>query len=223
MHLAVLYDLAAAERQWPALAEAIRARQAGAVVATGNATPYAGDEQTRLQNLHRMLDWLGSLGLPAYVIPGRVDVPERAVLQAMVNHEIALARVHLVHGLPAFLDGEYVVCGFGGALVESEPAGGASSEATGLTYPLWRAELALHTLRRLDQLRLLVLHGGQRSDPGAMSHLIKEYAPRLALVGGDAPESRWVGDSLVVVPGAARDGRLASVDLAHRRAELLAL
>lgn len=218
MRVAVLYDLAAAERQWPALSGAIRAQQANAVIATGNATLYASDEQQRLQTLHRMLDWLGSLGLPAYVIPGQADVPERAVLQELMNHEIVLARVQLVHGMPAFLGGEYVVCGFGGALAES-----GSGEQSGLVFPLWRAQLALHALRRLDQLRLLVLHGGPQSHPAAVAHLIKEYAPRVAVVGGEEQEARWVGDSLTAVPGTAREGRLAVVDLVHRRAEPVAL
>ncbi len=215
MRVTVLHDLAAAEHEWAALKEAIRAQQASGVIVTGNATTYGPDEHTRLQVLHRMLDWLGSLGLPAYVIPGQADVPERAVLQALANHEITQGRVYLVHGLPAFLDGEYVVAGFGGAITEAEP-----SADGGLSYPLWRAELALHSLRRLDQLRLVVLHGGPASSKAAIDHLIKEYVPRVACVGGDKPETHWVGDSLVVVPGAASAGCLAMVDLFHHRVEL---
>lgn len=216
MRVAVLYDLARGESNWTALAAAIRQQQASAVIAAGNATPYAEDEETRLKIFHRMLGWLANLGLPVYVIPGQADTPERAVLQALLNHEIGTSRVQSVHGIPAFLDGEYVVCGFGGALVQLAEEGQA-----GLVYPLWRAELALHVLRRLDQLRLLVLHGGPQGDADAVAHLIKEYAPRVAAVGGGKPEARWAGDSFVVVPGAAQDGRLAVVDLVHRRGELL--
>jgi Icc-related predicted phosphoesterase len=215
MRVAVLHDLAAAERAWPVLAAAIRGQGTSATVVTGNATPYGADEHTRLQTLDRLLDWLAQLDQPVYVLPGRADVPERAVLLAIANHEITHARVQLVHGLPAFLDGEYVVCGYGGDLLETE---GPTQEV--LAYPRWRAELALHGLRRLDQLRLLLFHGGPASST-VIAHLIKEYAPRLACVGGEAPETRWVGSSLVVVPGAAHAGRLAVVDLVQRRAELL--
>lgn len=218
MRLAVVHDLAQAEPKWSALAEAVRYRQADAVIVTGNATPYGDDEESRLRLFHRMLDWLATLGLPVYVIPGHADTPERAVLQAMLNHEIGTTRVQSVHGIPAFLDGEYVVCGFGGVLVER-----AEDPEAGLAYPLWRAEFALHVLRRLEQLRLLVLHGGQSARPETAAHLIKEYAPRFAAVGGSKPGSRWAGDSLVVIPGAARDGRFALVDLVHRQAELLSV
>ncbi len=212
MKIMALYDLLADRARWPELAQAAREHGVHGVVFAGNATRLSGlDEEARLKAYHEMLHWLGSLDLPVFFVPGVVDVPERAIFQAAINHELVVPRVAIVHGMPAFLRGQYVVEGYGGRLTDEEIR--SDDE---LTYPLWRAEFALHELRRFDQLPLMVLHEGLETNPTAVHHLVKEIKPRVAIVGGVKPVNEWIGASLVVAPGRAADGDYAVIDLVHR-------
>ncbi len=172
-------------------------------------------------SLGRFFQVLSSLGVPACLVPGRTDAPERLFLQAACNAEIVAARIYNVHRSFAPLGGNWIAAGFGGEITEEE-----RDHDFFLRYPGWEAQFSLEFLRHLDQDRILVFHtppadellGRPTGGHQIVGHILKTYSPRIAFCAspGGRRGKLTLGNTLVVFPGRLAEGDYAIVDTKER-------
>jgi Icc-related predicted phosphoesterase len=171
-------------------------------------------EKEDVQFLDYFFDTLASLEIPCFHVPGWYDAPARLYWQSAVNHEVITGRVQGVHLAPALFEGEWVVAGFGGRIVEAEN----HEDYYVIEHPAWEAEFGLNFLRRFDRRPILLFHETglpHEAMHRVIDHFIKEYNPQFAFVTSPdgRVEDRRIGRTLVVTPGRLADGSYAVVDL----------
>jgi Icc-related predicted phosphoesterase len=180
------------------------------------------EEEQNSQVLDIFLDWLGKLEIPAFIIPGVLDAPERLFVQGVVDHASISPRVALVHRGFAWLGSQHVVAGFGGRVTESRREAYWAVE-----YPSWEAEFGLEFMRQFEQRRILLLHSvpagvpGSAGEPAAvLADLIKMHTPEIVVCAPPDHDagSIHIGTSLVVWPGRLHEGHYAVIDLRERTA-----
>lgn len=170
---------------------------------------------------------LGHLGLPVAVVPGNMDAPEDLYLRIILAHEVVEPGVNLVHHgfMPAGRN--LIIAGLGGEITETE-----RESRFVLRYPRWETEFAFNFLRYLPQEKILVFHsppkanhidleGDQHKGSQVVAEVIKTHRPLFAFCGHahEAQGQEWVGNTLVVNPGALKHGYYAVMDTTERQAE----
>jgi uncharacterized protein len=181
-----------------------------------------GDDRTA--SYRAVLHALGRDGRPAFWLPGAGDAPLGALLREAYNMEVVHPSLHGVHGTAAFADEHVVVAGLGGQ-VSDEPDAPRDEQQT-VRYPRWEAEYRLRILREMPEHQLALMfwtppaHKG-RGEAGseALAELVNTYRPRVVVCGGERG-SETLGRTLVVAPGALRDGHYAIAHVHDRTAEL---
>lgn len=164
---------------------------------------------------------------PIYGVPGNMDAPEGRYLTCALAEEGGDSPLEVVHRSLA-KHGDYVVSGLGGQLTEVD-----RHEFLVLQYPRWEA---LHQLRLFEFVqgpRIMVLHtppigrvvdrdNGGHKGCQVVNELIHTYRPKLAVAGHahDAQGQETIAQTLVVNPGALKQGMYAIVDLEEMEAEL---
>ena len=184
------------------------------------------EEKEDLMLYERFFDSLGNLDLPVYTVPGRMDAPLHRYEKAARDHEITFPKIRSVHQGFAFFH-EYEIVGLGGEITEHD-----REDFFILRYPRWEAEYSLKFVFDLKPRQLLMLFhtpprsgefdlvGGRYIGSEVVTDLIKTFNPRYAFVGTlPTPRKGWVGDTLVVAPGALAQGYYAVVDLTDRSVE----
>jgi uncharacterized protein len=195
------------------LLEAAREDGAEALALLGD---LGADEEVR--EYAGVLRTVGRAGLPAFFVPGPGDVPFGNYLREAHNTEVVFASVHGVHGTFAFAPGYLVFAGLGGEIADDPRH--EREELERLSYPGWEVEYRLKMLRELKDYRKVFLfvtppaHKGlQQEGSEILAELVKTYAPRLVLTGGEDSRRDLLGTSLVVAPGRLSEGRYALIDL----------
>lgn len=180
-------------------------------------------EDQAVKEFEAFFDEMGKLDVPVLVVPGYLDAPLRLYLQASLNHEVVEPNVDMIHrSFKPLTSWDLVFAGFGGAIADD-----TREDRYALVYPAWEVLFGLDFLRSLlpKYTPVLIfatpprrgdidLDGGKHIGHEVINDLIKTYAPTYAFVGG-APEGRGtveIGSTLVVNPGALRDGSYAIVD-----------
>jgi Icc-related predicted phosphoesterase len=161
---------------------------------------------------------MGESGRPTFWVPGPIDAPIDEYLREAHNMEIAFRSLRGVHGTAAEADGQLLIAGMGGEILDDPDA--KRGEESELRYPGWEVEYRLKVIREFKDRRLVFLfttppaHKGLHG-PGSevLAELIKTYNPRLVVVRGDGVAEERIGKSLVVSPGRLDQGEYAVVDL----------
>lgn len=188
------------------------------------------DEETQ-KEIRLMDDFyrrLGSLGVPVMVIPGNMDAPSEHYFKSTFGSTIAHPMINLVHHSFAPLGRDYVVTGFGGEICD----GVEREEFFIQKYPAWEAEYGFTHLRYLDQEKIMLFHTPPLTkeidlDDGAhkgchiVNEIIKTHNPTFVFCGHahNGQGKEYVGDSIVVNPGAMRNGYYGVVDTRERKVE----
>ena len=104
--------------------------------------------------------------------------------------------------------------------------GDVREERERLSYPGWEVEYWLKVLKETkDYQKVFLFHtppahkGLQERGSEVLAELVKTYAPRLVLTGGEEFRQERLGTSLVVAPGRLSGGEYALVDIHEREAE----
>ena len=186
----------------------------GDLGAEGEAREYAG-----------VLRTVGRANLPAFYVPGAGDVPFGKYLREAHNTEVVFPFLHGVHGTFAFAPGYVIFAGLGGEIADDPRH--EREELERLSYPGWEVEYRLKMLRELKDYRKVFLfvtppaHKGlQEGGSETLAELVKTYAPRLVLTGGEDYRRDLLGTSLVVAPGRLSEGGYALIDLLEGEVEL---
>ena len=164
---------------------------------------------------------------PIYGLPGNMDAPEGRYLTCSLAEEGADSPLEVVHRSLARC-GDYIISGLGGQISEVD-----RHEFLVLQYPRWEALHQLRLFEFVDAPRIMVLHtppigkvvdidnGGHKGSQ-VVNELINTYRPRLTVAGHahDAQGSETIAETLVVNPGALKNGKYAIVDLEAMEVEL---
>lgn len=202
------------------LVEAAGEAGAGALALLGNLSAGGGEAREYAEVLRAV----GEANMPAFYIPGPEDAPLGGYLREAYNMEIAFPFIHGVHGTFAFAPGYVVFAGMGGEIEDAPKTEREERERLG--YPAWEVEYRLKMLGELRDYQKVFLfttppaHKSLK-EPGSevLAELVKTYAPRLVLTGGESFRQERLGTSLVVSPGRLSEGRFAIVDLLEGEAE----
>jgi Icc-related predicted phosphoesterase len=186
----------------------------GDLGADGEVREYAG-----------LLRSVGRTGLPAFYVSGPGDAPFGKYLREAHNTEVVFPSMHGVHGTFAFAPGFHVVFAGMGGEVADDPHH-EREERERLSYPGWEVEYWLKVLKETkDYQKVFLFHtppahkGLQERGSEVLAELVKTYAPRLVLTGGEEFRQERLGTSLVVAPGRLSGGEYAIVDIHEREAE----
>jgi|GEM_PF-38905 len=185
------------------------------------------------QQYTAVLELLGSLGVPVYLLPGDDDLPLATINQALQAYR-GSAMLHLVHRTSAPLGELDVVSGFGGQLTN-----GGESVAAAVQFPAWEARVAFEHLAAYDTAfqnaaRRIFLFAtppqGERIDRFNGSHVgapllnsvIRAYQPHIVCCGGpsDSCGIELIYGTRVVNPGALADGSYALIDFERLNIQL---
>jgi hypothetical protein len=163
--------------------------------------------------------------VPVFYVPGPGDAPFGTFLREAHNTEVVFPSMHGVHGTFAFAPGFHVVFAGMGGEVADDPHH-EREERERLSYPGWEVEYWLKVLKETkDYQKVFLFHtppahkGLQERGSEVLAELVKTYAPRLVLTGGEEFRQERLGTSLVVAPGRLSGGEYALVDIHEREAE----
>jgi Icc-related predicted phosphoesterase len=194
---------------------------------TFDAVALVGDLGGPSANYRSVLGTLGSVGRPAYWVPGRHDAPIGEYLEEAYNVETVFPLLRGVHGTLAIAPGHVLFAGLGGEI--SDDPRTPRDEVEALSYPRWEVEYRLKVLRELDEHETVLLfgttplHKGEHTgESEIVAELIATYRARLAVCAGP-PASQVLGRSLVVSPGSVTEGQYAIADLQARAVDLKVL
>jgi nucleotide-binding universal stress UspA family protein/Icc-related predicted phosphoesterase len=229
MRVAVINTIAGRLDRLQTFIERMRAMQIDALFVLGNlvADPAQRHEPTSEQDRYaHVLEILGSLQVPVYLIPGAADAPLATLSRAVTAYR-GPARLYLVHRTAAPFGAGDVVAGFGGWITATQEAAPGR-----LSFPAWEAQVAFAHLAAYSALfqgapRRIFLFAtpphGARIDHGDGEHmgmqvlnrLIQTYQPQLVCCGGPS-QGRGVeviAGAQVVNPGSLAEGAYAVIEL----------
>ncbi len=171
------------------------------------------DEKTFLE----FYGWLNSHGVPALIIPGNMDAPKFRYWKLMDKIRDELTNVFQIHSYPLELGG-LTFAGFGGEVHETEwedyfvcmYSAEDLAEADLASGP--NAVILTHS----PPIGKMVSRDGEKEKGSfVINKLINDRTPRLLICGHahDGSGQEIIGKTVVVNPGALKNGRFALIDL----------
>lgn len=166
----------------------------------------------------------GSIGVKIMMVPGNLDAPWFRFIQVFESETKSRENIILVHG--SWIEaGDYLIGGFGGEITES-----GREDFFVLQFPAQEVKEKLGPVRE-SKLRIMIFHippyghldtdNGQHKGIEVVRELIEKYKPLLVTFGHShkAQGKDFIGDSLLVNPGAMKDGNGAVVQLEKKEVE----
>lgn len=169
------------------------------------------------------------LNLPFFAIPGNVDSPLDQYLKIGWEQMKRNPHLHMVHSNFFITDG-FAIAGFGGEIAEND-----REDFFVLQFPRWELELGLSFLSQFSDKKILLTHtppigtldvdNGKHKGSKVINDLIERFQPTWAFCGHahGARGKEFVGDCMVVNPGALKNGFYALVDTEKREVKLKTL
>ena len=181
------------------------------------------------QRYHTFYENMRRIDLPIVTIPGNVDSPLRQYYTIALEEMERNPKLRVVHCSLSGLKGQFAVLGFGGEITEDE-----EEDYFVLQYPRHDVEPYLGMLDILSS-KILLLHtppigsldldDGKHKGSRVVNDAIEKYKPTWVFCGHahGARGKEKIGDSIVVNPGALKNGFYALVDTDKKKVELKTL
>jgi Icc-related predicted phosphoesterase len=178
---------------------------------------------------HTFYENMRRIGLPIITIPGNVDSPLRQYYMIALEEMERNPKLRVVHGSFSGLEGKYVVLGLGGEITEDE-----EEDYFVLQYPRRDVEPHFGMLAVLSN-KILLFHSppigaldvddGKHKGSRVVNDAIEQYKPTWVFCGHahGARGKENIGDTIVVNPGALKNGFYALVDTDKEKVELRTL
>jgi Icc-related predicted phosphoesterase len=181
------------------------------------------------QLYHTFYENMREVDLPIVTIPGNVDSPLLQYMMIDLEERKRNPKLCEVHCSLSALEGQFFVFGFGGEITED-----VKEDYFVLQYPRCDVEPYFGTLAALSSKILLFhtppigsldLDDGKHKGCQVVNDLIEKYKPHWVFCGHahGARGKENIGDSIVVNPGALKNGFYALVDTDKEKAELKTL
>jgi Icc-related predicted phosphoesterase len=192
--------------------------------------PEIKDEiENNAQLYHMFYETAREIDLPFFTIPGNVDSPLRQYYMIALEKMERNPKLRVVHGSFSGLQGQFAVLGFGGEITED-----SEENYFVLQYPRRDVEPHFGMLAILSSEILLFhtppigsldLDDGKHKGCKVVNDLIEKYKPTWVFCGHahGARGKEIIGDSIVVNPGALKNGFYALVDTDKEKVELKTL
>lgn len=186
--------------------------------------------EKNIQLYHTFYENMRETDLPLFTIPGNVDSPLDQYIKIAWEEMKKNSKLHVVHSSFFALDKHFIVTGFGGEISEHD-----KEDYFVLQFPRWEVEHGLNFLSNISSSTILLSHtppvGILDSDDGkhkgceVVNDLIQKYRPKWVFCGHahGARGKETIGDSIVVNPGALKNGFYALVDTDKEKVELKTL
>jgi Icc-related predicted phosphoesterase len=160
----------------------------------------------------KFYDFLDRTIAKVFTIPGNMDAPESRYLETLWR--LKKKHIHLAHETIHFLD-NLNICGFGGEINENE-----REDFFVLKYTRDETFFALRKLAYLKKEIVLLTHSPPVCAPvkekgsQVVNEIIEKYAPKFLFCGHSHHQWEETMDkTMVVSPGALKNGEYATVDL----------
>ncbi len=253
MKILAISDWHAKENVLPDLAKAIRDLSLEAVVFTGDILKWKAkcsewanartenrppnknkpeiieEIENNAQLYHTFYDNMRKIDLPFFTVPGNVDSPLRQYYMIALEQMERYPKLRVVHGSLSGLKGRFAVLGFGGEITEDE-----GEDHFVLQYRRRDVEPHFGMLAILSSKILLFhtppigsldLDDGKHKGSKVVIDLIERCKPHWVFCGHahGARGKEIIGDTIVVNPGALKNGFYALVDTDKKTVELKTL
>jgi hypothetical protein len=168
---------------------------------------------------HEFFTTLQDLKFPVVCVPGNMDAPEERYFQAIERYVIRSHNIKLIHG--DFVNmGDYIISGFGGEITFSQEENFFVLQYSKqkvcmflerINYFRGKKILLFHTPPRGD---VIDLEGTQHRGCDVINELLSMIKPKIVFCGHahKAQSKEKISDTLVVNPGALKNGKFAVID-----------
>ena len=160
----------------------------------------------------KFYDFLDRTNIKVFTIPGNMDAPESLYFETLWR--LKKKNINLAHELIYFME-DFALCGFGGEINEDE-----REDFFVLKYTRDETFFALRKLAYLKKDFVLLTHtppvctfdDGRGST--VVNEIIKRYKPKFLFCGHSHQQGKEkIEETIVVNPGALKNGNYATVDL----------
>ncbi len=170
------------------------------------------------------------IDLPFFSVPGNVDSPLDQYIKIGWEEMKENSKLHITHSGFLVLDESFAVTGFGGEISEQD-----KEDYFVLQYPRWEVEYGLNFLSNVSSNKILLSHtppvgtldldDGKHKGSQVVNDLIQKYKPKWVFCGHahGARGKETISDSIIVNPGALKNGFYAWVDTEKPEVELKTL
>lgn len=177
------------------------------------------EEKEDMDSYRAFYNAFGETQIKMMMVPGNMDAPWTRFFQAFEAEAGPKGNITLVHGAWTSV-GNYLIGGFGGEITESQ-----KEDFFVLQFPQKEVREKLKRVRQNPGGKLMLFHtppygyldidSGRHKGIDAVTTLIEEHRPALAVFGHShkAKGKAFIGESLLVNPGAMKDGNWAVVEL----------
>jgi len=167
----------------------------------------------------------GQTQIKMVMVPGNMDAPWTRFIQAFEAEAGPKGNITLVHGGWISL-GNYLIGGFGGEITESQ-----KEDFFVLQFSQKKVKEKLKPPQENPGVKLMLFHtppygyldtdSGRHKGISAVKEIIEEYRPALVVFGHShkAKGKDFIGGSLLINPGAMKDGNWAVVELEKKEAK----
>lgn len=182
------------------------------------------EEKEDLELYNKFYGRLSSLKIPVMCIPGNMDAPEERFFSEMLKKFIR-TNIKVVQE-NIFERGGYLIGGIGGEITKD-----SKERFFVLQYLEKEARFALRRLKYAPKKKILLLHSppkgkldldkGKHKSEEVINEIISEINPEFVFCGHahKAQGEEKIGNSLVINPGALKDGNSAMVDTKEKKVE----
>lgn len=182
------------------------------------------------QLYHTFYESMRKTDLPIFAIPGNVDSPLDQYIKIGWEEMKKDSKLHVVHSSFLALNKHFIVTGFGGEISEHD-----KEDYFVLQFPRWEVEYSLNFLSNISSDKILLSHtppigtldfdNGKHKGCDVVNDLIQRYRPNWVFCGHahGARGKEIIGDSIIVNPGALKNGFYALVDTDKEEVELKTL
>lgn len=188
----------------------------------------AAEEREDLNLYETFYGSMGELWVPTYVVPGNMDAPLGRYVRVAEETSASYPQVRFAHLRCLPLGGEFALLGIGGELSETE-----REEFFVLVLPEWEARYAALAACSAERPLILLTHtppvaarvdleGDGHKGSVVVNRLIDLLAPRYLFCGHAhrAQAQEELAGTLIVNPGALKDGHYAYLDTELARVSL---
>jgi len=230
MKIFSISDYHASEQVLGKLTVKIKETKPDIIVFTGDivkGSPCENKETYDIQTYFKFYEWLNSLNIPSFVIPGNMDAPSELYFKTVMEAEGIYQNIFCVHGRSLRIGKAFSIGGLGGEITEDKKDNSFMQQ-----FPVWEAKYLLGNLVHEENDKILLLHtppvskvdieNGKHKGSKVVNELLESLSPSFAFCGHAhyAQGQDKIGKTIIVNSGTLKQGKFAIVDTKSKKVEL---